>query len=616
MASVSQPRSWTLVLPRTKESPMSEKFDSVVDDDLKSQHSYVEDQRKRPEAFTLIAPAAFVRSIRDLGYRSTMTALDELIDNSIQAGAQRVEIRLAYKPENKTEKKPDYIVVTDDGHGMEPDMIRLAVKWGGTHREGDRKGFGRYGFGLPSACVSIGRRYTVYSKVAGGKWHAVMIDIDKVGEKAAAGEKFELVARAKNPPAFTAGVIDPTKVEAGTVVVIEELDRIETGFRTAQSFVGKMMEHVGVIYRKMIPDVKFLVDGNPVQPVDPLFLDENARWYDETSVRAEAVEPIEFELPGPRGGRGRVRIRASWFPYNFHLREPEGSLNPTNHNTRFKIMRDNNGLLICRSGRQIDIVTRLPESWRASFVNFDRFWKIEIDFDPALDEYFGVTTHKQQIEISESMLDQLKNNGLVGLIKDLRKKMRKSRAEVTAALDGKAEQPRPSEEALAKTKARRSRANPSVKQVRKAEENLTRRAKERAEITGEPVEKERERLRNEAARRPYKVDFESSTDGPIFLAERLGMQYRLILNTSHRFYTDLYEPARKVPGLCSKMEAAIFILAEAELDAANDDQESFFKATRVHGSQWLADVLAEMDAAGDREDESSAEMEAEELATE
>ena len=44
---------------------------------------------------------------------------------------------------------------------MEPDMIRAAVLWGGTHRPNDRRGFGRYGFGLPSAAVSVTRRYHV-----------------------------------------------------------------------------------------------------------------------------------------------------------------------------------------------------------------------------------------------------------------------------------------------------------------------------------------------------------------------------------------------------------------------------------------------------------------------
>jgi hypothetical protein len=37
----------------------------------------------------------------------------------------------------------------------------------------------------------------------------------------------------------------------------------------------------------------------------------------------------------------------------------------------------------------------------------------------------------------------------------------------------------------------------------------------------------------------------------------------MILNTSHRFSSDAYEPAKKVSGLCSKLEATLFVLAES-----------------------------------------------------
>lgn len=583
-----------------------------IEDDLSSQHQYVEAQKQRPDAFSLVAPDAFVRSIRDLGYKSTLTALDELVDNSVQANAQTVEVFLAYAPDNKSQKKPDYIVVFDDGHGMEPDMIRLAVKWGGTHREGDRSGFGRYGFGLPSACVSIGRQYTVYSKVPGGAWHAVRIDIDDVSQKVASGGKPEPVAQKKELPKFVTDHVNGAKLESGTVVVIESLDRIDSGFKTTQAFVRNMLEHIGVIYRKQIPQIKFLVDGVAVEPVDPLFLDENGRWFDETPVKAQVVPSIEFEVGDEQKGlRGWVRIRACWFPYNFHLKDPEGSLVTSNHNSRFKIMKSYNGIVVCRAGRQIDVVTHLP--WDGfTFVNFDRFWKIEIDFDPALDEYFGITTHKQQIVLSDSMLDQLKTQGLPGLIKDLRRKMKVSRAQVRASLEQQVKKPRPSEEALNKTRTRKPRTKPSLKQVKKAEENLEQKAKERADITGETVAKEKERLEREIAERPYKVEFEAVTDGPIYRGERLGGQYRLIVNTSHRFYTDVYEPAGKLPGLRSKLEAWLFVAAEAELDAVSDEQEAFFKAARVHWSQRLTDVLTDIDASGEQEDEASAEMEEQE----
>ena len=349
-------------------------------------------------------------------------------------------------------------------------------------------------------------------------------------------------------------------------------------------------------------------DGR-IQPVDPLFLDPNARWYDETRVKAEAVEPIEFELQARGGETGRVRIRAASFPYNFHLADPDGDLNSSNHNARFQILKEYNGIVVCRIGRQIDTVTHLPD---LTFVNFDRFWRVEIDFDPILDEFFGITTHKQQVVLSESMIDHLKNAGLWKLIADLRRKMRASRAQVKADLEKREKKRRASEAAMEAAEKKKQRtASTPANQTKKAEENLDEEARKQSELTGEPVDQAKERVRQQAAQQRFKVDFAAMPDGPVYRGERLGSQYRLIINTLHRFYNDVYEPAGKVAGLKSKIEASLFVAAEAELDAG-PEQEAFYKAGRILLSQRLTDVLADIDATGESEDEASAEIEDEE----
>ena len=76
-------------------------------DDLRAQHDFVEKQKETPDPFNLIVPEAFVQSIRDLGYRSTYTALDELIDNGVQANAKLINVFPAYFKDNKSQKKPD-----------------------------------------------------------------------------------------------------------------------------------------------------------------------------------------------------------------------------------------------------------------------------------------------------------------------------------------------------------------------------------------------------------------------------------------------------------------------------------------------------------------------------
>src|SRR5882762_2918819 len=152
----------------------------ILATDLENQHAYVEQISKQGErGYALIAANTFVQGMRDSGYKSTATAIDEFGDNAYQSGANRIDLVYSTADKGKTISA---IAVVDDGHGMEPGMIRAAVLWGGTHRFNDRSGFGRYGFGLPSAAVSITQQYEVFSKVEGGDWHKVHINLREIAE--------------------------------------------------------------------------------------------------------------------------------------------------------------------------------------------------------------------------------------------------------------------------------------------------------------------------------------------------------------------------------------------------------------------------------------------------
>src|SRR5438128_11225930 len=123
--------------------------------DLECQHAYVQQISKEGErGYALIAANTFVQGMRDSGYKSTATATDELVDNSFQSGANRIDVISTADKGNMISA----LAGIDAGHGMEPGMIRAAVLWGGTHRFNDRTRFGRYGFGLPGHGVSITHR--------------------------------------------------------------------------------------------------------------------------------------------------------------------------------------------------------------------------------------------------------------------------------------------------------------------------------------------------------------------------------------------------------------------------------------------------------------------------
>src|SRR5262249_45743985 len=137
---------------------------------IERQQQYVREQQEKGNGLGIVFADAFLRGMRDLGYKNPAWSLAEMIDNAFQATADVVAGRFELGAARKGKSKPTMIAICDNGSGMIPDMISYSVRWGGTDREGDRHGLGRYGYGLPSAAVSLAQRYSVYSKIKGGKW--------------------------------------------------------------------------------------------------------------------------------------------------------------------------------------------------------------------------------------------------------------------------------------------------------------------------------------------------------------------------------------------------------------------------------------------------------------
>lgn len=562
--------------------------DKYSSEDLERQRRFVKELNERGFSYPLIAAEAFVRGMRDSGYKSTATAVDEFVDNAIQAQADQVDIVMGYAAGNTSKKKPDYLAVVDNGHGMDPDMIRLAVLWGGTHRENDRTSFGRYGFGLPSAAVSISRSFAIISKVPGGQWQSVRINLDDIASGKLNNQQGVVEAPAAVPgqiPAFVQAVLPEGDLAHGTIVLLENLDRLT--WKTSSAVKENLLHHVGLIYREIIRSVKIrVIDGTDekvVQPIDPLFLRPDGRYYDDTPLHAEALPSASFTVKD-RDSRdkevGTVRVRYSYMPPEFQ-RLGDGSESP-----RLRVMKDNNGLIMLRAGRQIDVVTKIPD---VTLVNFDRNWGIEIDFDPTLDEEFGVTTNKQQITISERMWDLLKQNGVLNAMKELRVRFDADRRTKKAK-----EQPeeKESEKVAADTQKLRARraVPPSPEKEEKSQKLLEEETKRIAKDTGKPEET----IKKEIESRPFKVDFEELPGAPFYRMLQVGGQKQLRINLSHRFYSDMYTGPHSSPRLQAALELLLIVLGECELDSEKE-REAFYRTERPEWSRRLEIMLEDLD---------------------
>ncbi|WJK32718.1 ATP-binding protein [Solwaraspora sp. WMMA2065] len=102
------------------------------------------------------------RALDSLGRNHSLeTALADLVDNSIDAGARNVLIRFI-----RSGAQLIGLYVVDDGRGLTPGQIDSAMTIGGrrTYRDGD---LGRFGIGLKAASFSQAASLTVLSRAAG-----------------------------------------------------------------------------------------------------------------------------------------------------------------------------------------------------------------------------------------------------------------------------------------------------------------------------------------------------------------------------------------------------------------------------------------------------------------
>ena len=120
-------------------------------------------------------PAATIETLGALGY-STESAVADLIDNSIAAGASRVDVILHWHGADS------WCAVADNGRGMTGNELKQAMTIGSRDPvlPRDTADLGRFGFGLKTASFSQCRELTVGSHKTSQRFAYRTWDLDYV----------------------------------------------------------------------------------------------------------------------------------------------------------------------------------------------------------------------------------------------------------------------------------------------------------------------------------------------------------------------------------------------------------------------------------------------------
>lgn len=350
-------------------------------------------------SFPIVPQNLSISAMRSSGYRDTAHALAELIDNAIQAGegsGYRTEVEVICIDEASAtgRRHISKLAVYDNACGMSPDLLRKSLQFGnGSHLEKSKQnGIGKFGMGLPNSSISQCKRVDVWTWQEGSVHHAYL-DVQDIQD----GKMHEVPQpKPSKIPAEWKALIAGNLEKHGTLVVWSELDRIS--WKQSTTLLRHTEFISGRVYRHFINDksvrirlaayeaiTRTSVFESFVRPNDPLYLMTGTNApppFDQKPAFVMFGQPIVLSV-AHRGTDHPVTITASVCTPETRR---EGGTRPIGQHAQ-----KNQGISVVRSRRELE----LNHTFTNSYDSRERWWGIEVQFDPGLDDIFGVTNNKQ-----------------------------------------------------------------------------------------------------------------------------------------------------------------------------------------------------------------------------
>lgn len=318
--------------------------------------------------------------LRAIGY-SFSTAVADIIDNSVSAGADTVNVYfdpIATVP---------FFCILDDGCGMNFTELNNAMMPGSdrSDKEDSDLELGRFGLGLKSASLSQCREFIVASKKY-GKVNAMAFDLDVI-------EDCRLMLK----------VLDKEEIdslpyinilhsyETGTLVVWNKFDKIES---TAKSFedsfrsvVADAKKHVEFVFHRFYDDIAIFFNNKRIERRDPFLLASFGRQQTGRTTRI----PI---------GSSVITVTPYTLPFANSLTTEEKALlgNP-------KSIFDEQGFYLYRNRRLISWGNWLRMGIRSEL---NKLARIQVDIPSSLDEVWTLDVKKSSAKIPDIIKSQIK----------------------------------------------------------------------------------------------------------------------------------------------------------------------------------------------------------------
>ena len=346
------------------------------------------------EAIEITPSAArLTASLRDIGY-SFVTALADIVDNSVTAGASRVEIAIRFHG------RDSFVVISDNGSGMGPSALNEALRFGTrrSYRPGD---LGRFGLGLKTASLSQARRLMVISRASrkNRRLHCRVLDIDRVERT----DRWEVLAHSPNE--LAPELVEPLRNGPGTIVVWDRLDRVldyadpggAWAKRHLERLAAEASDYLAMVFHRFLEGVvegrerlSIVINGSQLSPWDP-FLRSSAG----TKMLSGRTFPIRSE--------GKV-YEVGWQPFVLPARNEFASQEDFDAAGGLGRWNRQQGIYAYREDRLLQAggwcgIRTLDEHTKLA--------RVSLDFGNDADHAFGVDVAKRRISLPADLKELL-----------------------------------------------------------------------------------------------------------------------------------------------------------------------------------------------------------------
>ncbi len=372
-----------------------------------------------------------ILDLQNNGYKSTVSAIAEIVDNSIQAQAKNIDIILI-NDTNKHSDNINEIMIIDDGQGMDLNTFSKALMMNAGSRSSAKVGLGKYGQGLPNSSVSQTTRVEVYT-FQNGKYLFDYIDLVEIYESKSPYlrdiEEIESVdlpfiintAYKLSKSGTLVRWVEPNKVRPSTTwLLVENLKKVlgrifryylngfdDKGVFTKTSIHLKVYDYNGEMY-----SLNKALSTENILPFDPMFLMENTSlnadfrdWSHPTSTAFDtAKKTFEIEIKNQKNELEKVKTEIQLI--FSHVKSKERFRNGPGQgraNKQFSEIYKRRNIIGTRGYENISIVRENREIDCGIYGFIEaidreilRWWSVEIKVEPVLDGIIGIDNKKQQ----------------------------------------------------------------------------------------------------------------------------------------------------------------------------------------------------------------------------